>query len=86
VSDGYLDLVIIDDIPIYSIPQFLYRFGQGTLNHSRHFETHSFKEITIQHPGLQAHLDGEPALFENEIKIKIQPKSLKVLVPKKGRC
>jgi YegS/Rv2252/BmrU family lipid kinase len=83
VSDGYLDLVIIDDIPIDSIPQFLYRFWQGSLNDSRHFETHPFKEITIQHPSIQAHLDGEPLLFENEIKVRIQPKSLKVLVPKK---
>lgn len=85
VSDGYLDLVIIDDIPIYSIPQFLYRFGQGTLNHSRHFETYPFKEITIQHPSMQAHIDGEPVVFENEITVTIQPKSLKVLVPKKDR-
>jgi diacylglycerol kinase (ATP) len=85
VSDGYLDLVIINDIPIYLIPQFLYRFGQGTLNDSRHFETHPFKEIKIQHPRMQAHLDGEPILFENEIKVTIQSKSLKVLVPKKRK-
>lgn len=83
VSDGYLDLVIIDDIPFYSILQFLWRFGQGTLHHSSHFETYPFKEITIQHPGMQAHVDGEPVLFENEIKVTIQPKSLKVLVPEK---
>lgn len=82
VSDGYLDLVIIDDIPIYSIPQFLYRFGYGTLDHSHHFETQQFKEITIQHPSMQAHIDGEPVLFENEIKVTIQPKSLRVLIPK----
>lgn len=83
VSDGYLDLVIVDDIPIHSIPQFLYRFGHGTLNRSHHFETRQFKEITIQHPDMQAHIDGEPVLFKGEIKVTIQPKSLKVLVPKK---
>lgn len=83
IADGYLDLVIIDNIPIYSIPQFLYRFGHGTLNHSHHFETHKFREITIQDPYMQAHIDGEPILFENEIKITIQQKSLKILIPKK---
>lgn len=83
VSDGYLDLVIIDDIPIYSIPQFLFRCRHGTLNHSHHFETHQFKELTIQHPHIQAHIDGEPIVFENEIKVTIQPKSLKILVPTK---
>lgn len=85
VSDGYLDLVIIDDIPWYSIPQFLFRFGQSTLNHSHRFETYPFKEITIQHPAIKAHVDGEPVFFENEIKVTIQPKSLKVLVPKNDR-
>lgn len=83
MSDGFLDLVIVDDIPICSIPLFLYRFGNGSLHHSHHFETHQFKEITIQHPSVQAHIDGEPVLFGNEIKVKVQPKSLKVLVPKK---
>ena len=83
ISDGYLDLVILDDIPGYSIPQFIYKFRQGTLDRSHHFETHRFREITIHHPYLQAHIDGEPILFQNAIKVTIQPKSLKILVPKK---
>lgn len=85
ISDGYLDLVIIDDIPAYSIPQFLYRFRNGTLNYSSHFETHPFKEITIQSSYIQAHIDGEPIVCQNEIKVKVQPKSLKILIPKNTR-
>lgn len=83
ISDGYLDLVIIDDISVYSISQFIYKFKQGTLDRSRHFETHRFKELTIHHPHMQTHIDGEPMLFQNDIKVTIQPKSLKILVPKK---
>lgn len=83
ISDGYLDLSLIDEIPLYAIPHFLYRFGHGTLHHSHHFETYPFKEITIQHPHLQAHIDGEPILFENGIKVSVQPQSLHVLVPKR---
>ncbi len=82
ISDGHLDLVIIDNIPRYSIPQFIYKFKQGTLDRSHHFETHRFREITIHHPHMQAHIDGEPLQFHNDIKVTIQPKSLKVLVPK----
>lgn len=82
VSDGYLDLVVINDVPLFSIPEFLYRFRQGTLNDSCYCETHRFKELTIQYPVIQAHVDGEPVTFENEVKVTIQPKSLKVLVPK----
>lgn len=81
IHDGYLDLIIIDDIPGYLTPQFIYKFKRGTLDHSRHFETHRFKEITIQHPSMQAHVDGEPILFQNQIKVTIQPDSLKIMVP-----
>ena len=84
ISDGYLDLVIIDQIPGYSIPQFIYKFKHGTLDHSRHYETHRFRELTIHHPYMQTHIDGEPMLFQNDIKVTIQPKSLKILVPKKA--
>lgn len=83
ISDGYLDLVVIDRIPIHSIPQFLYRFVHGTLNHSHHVEIHKFKEVVVQCPYIQAHIDGEPMLFEDSIKVMIQPKSLKILVPKR---
>lgn len=84
ISDGHLDLVIIDDIPAYSIPQFIYKFKQGTLDRSHHFETYRFKEITIHHPShIQAHFDGEPILFQKDIKVIVQPKSLQILVPKK---
>lgn len=82
ISDGYLDLVIIDDIPLYAIPKILSRFGQGTLNRSQHVESYPFKELIIQHPHMQAHIDGEPIICENKIKVTIDPQSLRVLVPK----
>lgn len=84
MSDGFLDLAIIDNIPVYSIPQFLYQFKHGTLDHSHYFETYLFKEIVIHHPYIQAHIDGEPMLFQNHIKVSIQPKSLKILVPRES--
>jgi YegS/Rv2252/BmrU family lipid kinase len=83
LSDDYLDLVIIDDIPRYSILQFLYKFKHGALHRSRHFETHRFREMTVRHRDMQAHLDGEPLLFHNQIKVTIQPPSLKILVPER---
>ncbi len=53
----------------------------GTLDRSHHFETLKFKEIAIRHSSGQAHFDGEPMLIENDIKVTIQPGSLKILVP-----
>lgn len=81
VSDGFLDLALVDNIPMYYVPSFMYKFKHGTLDSSSHFETYPFKEIVIRHPRMQAHIDGEPILFENEIKVTVEPKSLKILVP-----
>lgn len=81
IDDGYLDLIIVEDIPWYSIPQFIYQCKQGTLNRSHHFTTDRFKELTIQHPHMQAHIDGEPLEFHDCIKVTVVPKSLKVMVP-----
>ena len=82
ISDGSLDLAIIDDVPRYSVPQLIYKFKHKTLDRSDHFETHRFQELIIHYPNIQAHLDGEPVFFQNEIKVTIEPKSLKVLIPK----
>lgn len=81
IADGFLDLVILDDVPAYSIPQYIYRFKHGTLDHSSHYESYRFKEITLCAPSILAHLDGEPVRFQNEIKITVQPHSLKILSP-----
>lgn len=82
IADGYLDLIIIDDIPKFSILQFLYRFKHGTLNRSHHFETYRFKSLIISHPCMQVHIDGDPLENQNQIKVSVQSKSLKILVPK----
>lgn len=84
ISDGYLDLVVLDDIPTYSIPSLLYKFKHGTIDRSRHFATYRFKEMTIHHSYLPSHADGEPLLFQDNIKVTVQPKSLKILVPRKN--
>lgn len=84
IHDGYLDLVIVDDIPGYDVPEFVYKFKQGTLDDYNHYETHRFKEILIQqqnHQKIQAHADGEPLLFQDQLKVTIQPDSLKIMVP-----
>lgn len=81
-DDGYLDLILIDDIPAYTILQFLYQLKRGTIDHSTHFRSYRFKELTIHYPHMKVHIDGEPISIQNDIKVTIQPKSLKILVPR----
>lgn len=81
ISDGYLDLVIIEELSLFSIPKFLVQLKQSCLCQSDHYETYRFKELTIDHPSSQVHIDGEPMKIEGKLKVSILPKSLKVLIP-----
>lgn len=85
ITDGYFELVIIDDVPIYSIPELIYRFKNHTIDCFNHCTIQQCKELTIRYPNMQAHIDGEVMFFTNEIKVIIQPKSLKVFVPNNAR-
>ncbi|HEV8051807.1 MAG TPA: diacylglycerol kinase family protein [Parachlamydiaceae bacterium] len=82
IDDGYLDLVIIDEVSVYSIPALLYQLKSGRMEYSSYFETHRFKEITISQPLVQAHMDGEPVHFYEQINISVVPHSLKIMVPR----
>ena len=81
LQDGYLDLIIVEELPTYALPAFLYRFKQGTLHESGRVESIRFKELTIHQQRTEGHVDGEPVAFQGDIKVEIQPASLKVLVP-----
>ncbi len=81
LQDGYIDLVIVKDIPFYAIQQFIYRIKGGTLHLSNYVDILRCKEIIIKQPQIEAHIDGEPIIFQDEIKVSIQPASLKIMVP-----
>lgn len=81
LQDGFLDLVIVKEIPFYALPGFIIALRKGTLHQSSYVETIRCKEVRISQPQFQAHLDGEPVKFLNEIDVKIQPSSLKLLAP-----
>lgn len=80
LNDGLLDLVMIDRIPKYTIPFLFYKFKKGKIDHSPHFETIRFKELSIQKQSVQAHVDGEPLLLEESIRVSVQPASVKIMI------
>lgn len=79
LKDGFLDLVMIDRIPKSAIPYLFYKFKKGEIDHSPHFETIRFKELSIQKQNVHAHVDGEPLLLEKYIRVSVQPASLKIM-------
>ncbi|MGB1318274.1 MAG: diacylglycerol/lipid kinase family protein [Flavobacteriales bacterium] len=82
VDDGMLDAVVVNPFPFHQYFLLFYRLFQGTLNQSPYIKTFKFKEMTVtQERDDVSHLDGDPFNLGQVVEIKINPASLKVIVP-----
>ncbi len=77
LRDGLLDVVIVDRVS----PMKLIRLFRGTLHRASGVSVMQAPEVTIRRaaPG-PAHLDGEPVMLGAELRVRIRPRSLRVLV------
>ena len=81
IRDGILDIAILKDFKIFSALSIGYKLFKKTLHESAHLEILKAKEVIVKQKGNIAHIDGEPLEVGNELKIKVNPLSLKVIVP-----
>ncbi len=86
-KDGLLDVCIIKPFTLFSGLIMLWRLFRKTMHHSSYLEIIRGKNITIKKSNekLCLHYDGEPGGIVGEIKITVQPKSLKLITPEKHR-
>jgi diacylglycerol kinase (ATP) len=80
ISDGMMDICILKDFSFVSGLNIGYRLFKKTLHESKFLEIIKAKEVIVIQPGTIAHIDGEPLEIGHEIKIKVNPLSLKVVV------
>lgn len=81
VFDGELDVVVVDPVSLFRAPLFGVRLRFGTVHRSRLVKTHRIEEVVIT-GAKQMHLDGEPLDAPRELRIRVRPRSLHVLVPR----
>lgn len=79
LDDGYLDVIILKNPPVYKLPSLLMRLTNGTIQQSKYYETYKCKEISIHQKNLLGHIDGEPKTFPEGLTIQAHPQSLKIL-------
>jgi diacylglycerol kinase family enzyme len=81
-ADGKLQLVTIRRKNFAKILPMLRKIFDGTIDHLREIETHSFHTLTVrrQEEG-PMQLDGELLSAPAEVHIRVQPRALNVLVP-----
>lgn len=86
VRDGLLDLVAIDDTSLLRAPFLMIPLALGTLHRSRAVTSIRTREVTIRRKSEgPAHLDGEPYTLPAELRIRVVPQSLRLLVPDSAR-
>jgi YegS/Rv2252/BmrU family lipid kinase len=82
LQDGIMDIILIKKSPLYKYFLNSFRFLNRSLHLSKITETYKGKELTISLDEKDyLHVDGEGYESELELNFKINPKSLKVLVP-----
>lgn len=81
VSDGLMDIAILKDFKFMNAIAIGYRMFNKSLDKSSFMEVIKTKEVLVKQKGIIAHIDGEPIEVGNEIRIKVNPLSLKVIVP-----
>ncbi|MGB3949362.1 MAG: diacylglycerol kinase family protein [Bacteroidia bacterium] len=81
VSDGLMDLVVLKDVSLLKSISIGYRLFRKTIHKSAHVEIYKTKEAVINQQHSIAHIDGEPIKTGQTIRVKVNPLSLRVLVP-----
>ena len=80
-DDGILDLSIVRDFPFLNFPIMATRLFTHSIHRSKYMEIKKITEAIVHQEKTIAHIDGEPYNMGNELRIKINPLSLKVIVP-----
>ncbi|MBP5480363.1 MAG: diacylglycerol kinase family lipid kinase [Paludibacteraceae bacterium] len=81
VCDGVMDICVLGKFPVYSALGLAMRLFLGSFDKSRHVTALKAKEVTlIRDMEGEFHIDGDPLMMGKEIKVEIDPLSLKVRV------
>ncbi len=81
VSDGIMDIAILKNLNLMNALSIVYHLFRKSLHTSSHLEIIRAKEVLVQQSQTIAHIDGKPIETGKELKIKVNPLSLKVIVP-----
>lgn len=82
LSDGELDITVVDRFNNIEIPKLAYRLMTGTVNEDHHVHCYRGRKINIiRESEGPAHADGDWFVTGRSIDISIIPNALKVIVP-----
>ncbi len=85
MSDGMLDVTIIQPLDLIEASQVSIEMFSKTLNQNSKIKTFRTKELTIRRPSEGViHFDGEPAQAGSEINVRIHERGIRLVVNPEG--
>ncbi len=86
MSDGLLDVTIIEPVKVMDAPQLVMQMMNKTLDTNSHVRTLQCKSLHIHRdqPGV-IHYDGEPAEAGTDIEVRLMPKGLRTVVNEEAK-
>jgi diacylglycerol kinase (ATP) len=83
-NDGIYDIVMMKRMPFYRYPGFVVKMFMGRLTDSKYVKfIRTNGETTLLSDSREFHIDGEPVLFDNPVRVRLADKYLKII--KTGR-
>lgn len=85
MSDGLMDVTIMEPFTMLEAPQIAIQLFNKTLNHNSHIKTFRSKKLTIRRksPGV-IHYDGNPVTTGSTIDVEMVHRGIKVVVNEKA--
>ncbi len=79
--DGLMDICILHPFPVYVCLDLAFRLFNKTFDKSRYVTSMTTKEVTlVRESDGEFHIDGDPLMMGKEIKVEVDPLSLKVWI------
>jgi diacylglycerol kinase family enzyme len=82
IQDGLIDVAMVRPFPWFKAFSLIYRLTKNTLDRSSFYSSLRGSHFKVYNPGaLSAHIDGEPVTLHGDFEVKVNPGSLKIIVP-----
>ena len=83
MNDGLFDICIMEDFPTLQAPGLIARLFLRNIDESKYYRTVSSSQCIIKQNQSYVQLDGDVYNLGSELEFNINPKSLRVITPKK---
>ncbi|MDC1105705.1 diacylglycerol kinase family protein [Prolixibacteraceae bacterium] len=81
VQDGYFSVSTIAKPKWYQIPYLTFAFFTKRLDRCGIYKAYDCQSCLVEHDDTILHVDGEPVVSGNKLQVKLQKRSLKVMIP-----